>query len=64
MRFSLGAAALLSLFFIVEAAAIAGIAAGAIGLIEIPAVDPQVAAIIVVGIGLLMGFGFVYKSYS
>ena len=45
----------------------AGIVAGAIGLVQLPVIpfiDPNVAAILIVGAGLLIGFGVLYKSYS
>lgn len=64
LRFGLGAATLLSLLFIIEAAAMAGIVAGGAVLIQIPAIDPQVAALLIVGTGPILGFGFIYKSYS
>ena len=67
MRLGLGTAALLSLLFILEAGAMAGIVAGAVGLVQLPAiplVDPNVAAILVVGVGLVLGFGILYKSYA
>jgi len=67
VRLGLGTAALLSLLFILEAGAMAGIVAGAIGLVQLPVIpfiDPNVAAILIVGAGLLIGFGVLYKSYS
>jgi hypothetical protein len=64
LRLNLGTASLLSLIFIIEAAAMAGIIAGAIGLVQIPVVDPKVAAIIVAGVGSVLAFFILYKSHA
>ena len=64
MRLGLGAAALLSLLFIIEAAVVAGIMLGAAGFVRIPAIDPRIAAILVLGTGLMAGCGVLYRSYS
>jgi len=64
LRLNLGTASLLSFLFIVEAAAMSGIVAGAFGLVQIPMVDPNVAAIIVAGVGIVSAFFILDKSHA
>jgi hypothetical protein len=64
MRLNLAAAVLLSLLFIVEAAAVSGIIAGANGFVQIPMVDSKATAIVVAGAGSMMAFFILYKSHS
>ena len=57
---------LLSFLFIVEAAAMSAIVAGAAGLIQIPIpmLDPNVSAIFVGGVGIITAFFMLYKIHA